>query len=292
MKLKTLINTNKIEFDGKFKKLLKKKLNNSILSKAIYYGSNNGGKRIRPFLVNQASRIAKINDHNSFILAASIECIHSYSLIHDDLPCMDDDDIRRGKLTTHKKFGESTAVLAGNSLLTLAFEILSDPKFNINNNKKISLINLISQSSGHQGIAGGQFLDLNYERKKVSKQKVIDMEIKKTGKLFSFSCLSPVILTNKKDQIKKFSIIGEKIGLLFQIADDLIDYSSTSKTAGKKTNKDSKRGKATLISLLGYKNAIKYASKLKKEIFNSLVSYGNNASDLKETIEFILSRNK
>jgi geranylgeranyl pyrophosphate synthase len=205
---------------------------------------------------------------------------------------MDDDDIRRGKLTTHKKFGESTAVLAGNSLLTLAFEILSDPKFNINNNKKISLINLISQSSGHQGIAGGQFLDLNYERKKVSKQKVIDMEIKKTGKLFSFSCLSPVILTNKKDQIKKFSIIGEKIGLLFQIADDLIDYSSTSKTAGKKTNKDSKRGKATLISLLGYKNAIKYASKLKKEIFNSLVSYGNNASDLKETIEFILSRNK
>ena len=98
---------------------------------------------------------------------------------------MDDDDIRRGKLTTHKKFGEATAVLAGNSLLTLAFEILSDPKFNINEKKKIILINLISQSSGHQGIAGGQFLDLNYERKKVSKQKVIDMEIKKTGKLRS-----------------------------------------------------------------------------------------------------------
>ena len=114
MKLKTLINTNKIEFDGKFKKLLKKKLNNSILSKAIYYGSNNGGKRIRPFLVNQASRIAKnLNDHNSFILAASIECIHSYSLIHDDLPCMDDDDYRRGKLSTHKKFDEATAILAG-----------------------------------------------------------------------------------------------------------------------------------------------------------------------------------
>ena len=122
------------------------------------------------------------------------------------------------------------------------------------------MINLISQSSGHQGIAGGQFLDLNYERKKVSKQKVIDMEIKKTGKLFSFSCSSPVILTNKKNQIKKFSLIGEKIGLLFQIADDLIDYKSSSKIAGKKTNKDSKRGKATLISLLGYKNAIIYLS--------------------------------
>ena len=237
----------------------------------IKYGLFPGGKKIRSKLIFDVGKIFNVEKKYLLYLSSAVECIHAYSLIHDDLPCMDDDDIRRGKLTTHKKFGESTAVLAGNSLLTLAFEILSDPKFNINNNKKISLINLISQSSGHQGIAGGQFLDLNYERKKVSKQKVIDMEIKKTGKLFSFSCLSPVILTNKKDQIKKFSIIGEKIGLLFQIADDLIDYSSTSKTAGKKTNKDSKRGKATLISLLGYKNAIKYASKLKKEIFNSLV---------------------
>ncbi len=258
----------------------------------IKYGLFPGGKKIRSKLIFDVGKIFNVEKKYLLYLSSAVECIHAYSLIHDDLPCMDDDDIRRGKLTTHKKFGESTAVLAGNSLLTLAFEILSDPKFNINNNKKISLINLISQSSGHQGIAGGQFLDLNYERKKVSKQKVIDMEIKKTGKLFSFSCLSPVILTNKKDQIKKFSIIGEKIGLLFQIADDLIDYSSSSKTAGKKTNKDSKKGKATLISLLGYKNAIKYASKLKKEIFNSLISYGNNANDLKETIEFILSRNK
>ena len=262
------------------------------LLKAMKYGLLPGGKKIRSKILVDVGKIFNINYNILIQIGAAVECIHAYTLIHDDLPCMDDDDLRRGKPSTHKKFGESTAVLAGNSLLTLAFEILSDPKFNINNNKKISLINLISQSSGHQGIAGGQFLDLNYERKKVSKQKVIDMEIKKTGKLFSFSCLSPVILTNKKDQIKKFSIIGEKIGLLFQIADDLIDYSSTSKTAGKKTNKDSKRGKATLISLLGYKNAIKYASKLKKEIFNSLVSYGNNASDLKETIEFILSRNK
>ena len=269
-----------------------KKQKKSELIVPMKYGLFTGGKKVRSKILIDAGSIFKIDYKTLIMIGSAIECIHAYSLIHDDLPCMDNDTIRRGKQSTHIKFGESTAVLAGNSLLTLAFEILSDPKFNINNNKKISLINLISQSSGHQGIAGGQFLDLNYERKKVSKQKVIDMEIKKTGKLFSFSCLSPVILTNKKDQIKKFSIIGEKIGLLFQIADDLIDYSSTSKTAGKKTNKDSKRGKATLISLLGYKNAIKYASKLKKEIFNSLVSYGNNASDLKETIEFILSRNK
>ena len=284
---------NKIARDTNlFLKNFIKNQNKSELITPMKYGLFSGGKKIRSKILIDIGRLFKLNYKTLIVVGSAIECIHAYSLIHDDLPCMDNDSIRRGKPSTHKKFGESTAVLAGNSLLTLAFEILSDPKFNINNNKKISLINLISQSSGHQGIAGGQFLDLNYERKKVSKQKVIDMEIKKTGKLFSFSCLSPVILTNKKDQIKKFSIIGEKIGLLFQIADDLIDYSSTSKTAGKKTNKDSKRGKATLISLLGYKNAIKYALKLKKEIFNSLVSYGNNASDLKETIEFILSRNK
>ena len=116
MKLKTLINDNKIQFNRKFKRLLKTKLDNSILSKAMYYSSNNGGKRIRPFLVNLASKIAKINKYDAFILSASIECIHSYSLVHDDLPCMDDDDYRRGKLSTHKKFDEATAILAGDAL--------------------------------------------------------------------------------------------------------------------------------------------------------------------------------
>ena len=154
------------------------------------------------------------------------------------------------------------------------------------------LINLISQSSGHQGIAGGQYLDLNFEKKKVSKSKIIGMEIKKTGKLFSFSCAAPIILSSRKNKIKKFLVIGEKIGLLFQIADDAIDHSGSLKIAGKKTNKDSKRGKATLISLLGYKNAIIYNSNLKKEIFNKLKQYGSKANDLKETIEFILNRNK
>ena len=170
---------------------LKKQDAKSYLLKPMKYGLFSGGKGFRSKIIVDTGKIFNINYNLLKALSAAVECVHSYSLMHDDLPCMDDDDIRRGKLTTHKKFGESTAVLAGNSLLILAFEILSDPKFNINHNKKISLINLISQSSGHQGIAGGQFLDLNYERKKVSKQKVIDMEIKKTGKLFSFSCLPP-----------------------------------------------------------------------------------------------------
>ena len=269
-----------------------KNQNNTDLIKPIKYGLFPGGKKIRSKIIFDVGKIFNIKNKNLLYLSAAVECIHAYSLIHDDLPCMDDDDIRRGKPSVHKMYGESTAVLAGNSLLTLAFEILSDPDFDININKKIMLINLISQSSGHQGIAGGQYLDLNFEKKKVSKSKIIGMEIKKTGKLFSFSCAAPIILSSRKNKIKKFLLIGEKIGLLFQIADDAIDHSGSLKIAGKKTNKDSKRGKATLISLLGYKNAIIYNSNLKKEIFNKLKQYGSKADDLKETIEFILNRNK
>ena len=128
-------------------------------------------------------------------VAAAVECIHAYSLIHDDLPCMDNDNLRRGKLTTHKKFSESTAILAGNSLLTIAFQILSEKRFNLNEQKKIKLINLLSESSGHVGIAGGQFLDFSYERIKKTKKKIIDMQIKKTGKLFSFCCVAPIIMS-------------------------------------------------------------------------------------------------
>ena len=132
------------------------------------------------------------------MIGSAVECIHAYSLIHDDLPCMDNDSIRRGKPSTHKKFGESTAVLAGNSLLTMAFEILSHKDLNISQKNKNNLINKISESSGHLGIAGGQYLDLNYERKNVSQKKIIEMEIKKTGKLFSFCCIAPLVLKNKK----------------------------------------------------------------------------------------------
>ena len=140
MKLKTLINDNKIQFNRKFKTLLKTKLDNSILSKAMYYSSNNGGKRIRPFLVNLASKIAKINKYDAFILSASIECIHSYSLVHDDLPCMDDDDYRRGKLSTHKKFDEATAILAGDALHDLAFELVSG---NLRDKKAIIVVRTV-----------------------------------------------------------------------------------------------------------------------------------------------------
>ncbi len=257
------------------------------------YGLFSGGKKIRSKILIDIGSLFDLNYKSLIIVGSAVECIHAYSLIHDDLPCMDNDLMRRGKPSTHIKFGEATAVLAGNSLLTMAFEILSHKKFNVKDKIKNNLISKISESSGHLGIAGGQYLDLNFEHKKVSKKKIIEMEIKKTGKLFSFCCAAPLIMKNKKTkEIEKFEKIGADIGLLFQVADDLIDYSGSSEVAGKKTGKDKKKGKATLISLLGHKNTIKYAHRLILKINNKMRKYGSKSKNLSETLNYILNRKK
>ena len=283
---------NKIAEDtNSFLKGFIKKQSKSKLIIPMRYGLFSGGKKIRSKILIDIGYIFKIDYKSLIIIGAAVECIHAYSLIHDDLPCMDNDTIRRGKAATHVKFGESTAVLAGNSLLTMAFEILSHKNLKISDKIKIDLINKISETSGHLGIAGGQFLDLSYERKKVSKKKVIEMEIKKTGKLFSFCCAVPLILKGKnKAEIKKFENIGADIGLLFQVADDLIDHKGSLLNAGKKTGKDRKRGKATLISLLGQKNTIKYAKELIFKINNKLKIYGPKSKNLSTTLDYILNR--
>ena len=273
---------------NKFLKSYIKKQSKTELIRSMKYGLLPGGKKIRSKILIDVGKIFNLNYRSLIRIGAAVECIHAYSLIHDDLPCMDNDSIRRGKLSTHKKFGESTAVLAGNSLLTLAFEILSDKSLLLKEKTKIKLINLISECSGHTGIAGGQYLDLSYERK-----KIIDMQIKKTGKLFAFCCIAPAIISNKnKKVIRLFEKIGYEIGLLFQITDDLIDYKGIARKAGKKTKKDEKKGKATLISLLGYKNTIKYTSKIKNNILNKINYYGKKSESLKKTVLFIFEREK
>ncbi len=273
-------------------KIFLRQQKNSGLLPPMKYGLLPGGKKIRSKLLIDVGKIFKIKYQTLIKIGAAVECIHAYSLIHDDLPCMDDDTIRRGKLTTHKKFGEATAILAGNSLLTISFEILSSPKLNISEKLKNQIINLISKCSGHVGVAGGQLLDLSYEKKRISKIKIIEMQRKKTGMLFHFCCIAPVILSKKKRYLNKFANIGLDIGLLFQITDDLIDYKGISKIAGKKTGKDKKKGKATLISLLGYKNTINYLELLKNKIFKQLNNFGDKSKDLKETLDFVLSRSK
>ena len=274
------------------KKFLNKQ-NNSKLLPAMKYGLFPGGKKIRSKVLIDFGSLLSVEYKTLIAIGASVECIHAYSLIHDDLPCMDNDKIRRGKPSTHIKFGESTAVLAGNSLLTMAFEILSSPTLKISEKIKINLIKKLSECSGHLGIAGGQYLDLSYEKKKISKNKIIEMEIKKTGKLFSFCCAAPAIIKNKNiKEIKFFENIGSDIGLLFQIADDLIDFKGNSKIAGKKTGKDQKKGKATLISSLGYMNAIKYCDRIILKTNRNLKKYGANSKYIKETLNYILFREK
>ena len=269
-----------------------KKQKKSELIIPMRYGLFSGGKKIRSKILIDIGSIFKLNYKSLIAIGAAVECIHAYSLIHDDLPCMDNDKLRRGKPSAHVKFGESTAVLAGNSLLTMAFEILSHKVLDVNEKIKIDLINKISECSGHLGIAGGQYLDLSYEHKKITKKKIIEMEIKKTGKLFSFCCVAPLIIKKNKKDIKKFEDIGADIGLLFQVADDLIDHRGNSLVAGKKTGKEKKKGKATLISLLGYKNTIKYAHKIILKINNKLKKYGSKSKNLSETLDYILNRNK
>ena len=262
------------------------------LIKPMLYGLLPGGKKVRSKILFDVGSLFNIDKKKIIPVAAAVECIHAYSLIHDDLPCMDNDSLRRGKLTTHKKFSESTAILAGNSLLTIAFQILSEKRLSLSDQKKIKLINLLSESSGHTGIAGGQFLDLSYEKVKKNKKQIIDMQIKKTGKLFSFCCLAPVIMSGQTKYLNRFNKIGNEIGLLFQISDDLIDLRGKTSKAGKKTKKDLKMGKATLISLLGTNNTIKYADNLKLKIFKNLNIFGKRSKDFKETINYILDRTK
>ena len=270
-----------------------KKQKKTELVAPMQYGIFPGGKKIRSKVLVDLGQLFNINYKTLIRIGAAVECIHAYSLIHDDLPCMDNDTLRRGKVSTHIKYTESTAVLAGNSLLTMAFEILSDKSLRVHEKIKIELIKRLSECAGHTGIAGGQYLDLSFENKKITKKKIVEMQIKKTGRLFSFCCMVPVIIKKKNIKIvNNFNKIGSDIGLLFQIADDLIDFIGETQKVGKKTNKDQERGKATLISLLGYKNTIKYVNQIKLNLFKKLKKYGSRSKNINETLDYVLYRSK
>ena len=269
---------------------LKQKINSDLLP-SMKYGVFSGGKRFRSAIVVNTGKIFDIDYKKLIILSAAIECIHAYSLIHDDLPSMDNDDLRRGKLTVHKKFNEFTAMLAGNSLLALAFEILTCNDLKISHNYRNELIKTLSMCAGHSGLAGGQYSDLTFENKNISQNNIIKMQKKKTGELFGFCCESIAIVkgVNFKKR-KKLKEMGINIGLLFQIVDDLIDYKGDTLIVGKNTRSDQKRGKATLISLIGYKETVNFAKNLKNKIEKEVKKYGGKANSLLESVDFILER--
>jgi farnesyl diphosphate synthase len=264
------INIKKKEFDLFYKKILQNQLSKDLLSKAMIYASMNGGKRIRPFLVSIFSELAKIKKGQSLRISAAIESIHSYSLIHDDLPSMDNDDFRRGKPSTHKRFNEATAILAGDALHDLAYEIISNEKTSADPNIRILLINKLSIATGSKGLAGGQSLDLIFENKKIDLKKIIKMYEMKTASLFSFSCVAPYILAKKNiKEINFANDFGKLFGTIFQITDDIIDQNHDFRAIGKTPGKDKTQGKSTLLS-------IKSRDELEKFCLKKIKNFQNN----------------
>ena len=289
--IKVKLSKNAKKIDNFLIKYLRKQ-KQSLLIDPMKYGVISGGKKIRSTIIFDTGKIFNISEKKLINICAAVECIHSYSLIHDDLPCMDNDSIRRGKRATHIKYGEASAVLAGSSLLTLAFEIITDKKYLLNSKFKNEIVTSLAKCSGHTGIAGGQELDLKFEKKQKKLNQIIDMQKKKTGKLFNF-CLHAVGVIAKTSSKEKTSLsnIGEEIGLLFQLSDDFLDIKGSKKMTGKPVKKDRKKGKSTLLNLMGEKKAYIYAFNLKKKILRKLKNHGKKAQDLINTIEFILGRN-
>jgi farnesyl diphosphate synthase len=264
MSLEIQLKNTTIDFNNYAKKFLLSKKDGTSLWDAMNYGVVNGGKRVRPFLVIELSNLLKIKKSNYMRLALAVEFVHAYSLIHDDLPGMDNDDLRRGKPTTHKKFGEAVAILAGNSLLTLAFELLADFKTHINSKIRLELITNLAKMSGQNGLAGGQSLDLLYEKKIVSEKEIIMMHGLKTAKLFEFCMISPLILSGKDTltREKEYRKYGKNFGLIFQATDDLLDHEGKKHITGKKTQKDLKKNKGSIMKYKAPEEVKVYCKKL------------------------------
>ncbi len=285
------LNTVAKDTDKYLKNFFSKQNKKTHLIKPMKYGVFSGGKRFRSTIIVDTGKIFNIDYKKLIIIAAAVECVHSYSLIHDDLPVMDNDDLRRGKPSTHKKFNEFTAILAGNSLLALAFEVLASKNLKLSSKIKNELIKSLAIYSGFSGLAAGQYFDLTFENKKISKKKVLDIQYNKTGKLFAFCCECSGII--KKQNLRKRKIlkeIGLNIGLLFQITDDLIDFKADKKIVGKPVKSDKHKGKPTLVNLLGYKKTLNFANNLKNKIDKKIKNYGIKSQDLLQSVEFILER--
>ena len=261
------------------------------LFEAISYSILSSGKRLRPFLVIQSSKLFDVDEKNALRVASSIEMIHAYSLIHDDLPSMDNDILRRGLPTTHKKYNEATAILAGDSLLTLSFEILSDSLTHNDPEIRCKLIYELAKAAGACGMVAGQMMDLEAENKKLSIGIITRIQRLKTGALIAFSCNAGAIL-GRAEKKHKFALQGyaHDIGLAYQIRDDLLDVTSTTKKLGKKVNKDKKAGKKNFVSILGKDRAKKQLEFLSNQAIKHLKVFDHKADLLREVARFIVER--
>jgi farnesyl diphosphate synthase len=261
------------------------------VQEAMRYAAFAGGKRLRPFLVLESARLFDVPRDRALQTAAAIEAIHTYSLVHDDLPCMDDDDLRRGLPTTHKAFDEATAVLAGDGLLTAAFGFLADERAHPNAEIRCRLIARLARAAGAEGMIGGQMIDMQAAQNTFTADDVIHLQRLKTGRLFEFSCeAGPVLAEAGDDDCVRLRDYARDMGLVFQITDDLLDVLSTAEKTGKGVGKDEGRGKATLVSLLGVEGARIEARRLAVRAGAALVCYGEKSVLLREFPLSLLDR--
>jgi farnesyl diphosphate synthase len=262
------------------------------------YASLNGGKRFRPFLVVASSALFRVPRERALMVGAALECVHCYSLVHDDLPAMDNDDLRRGQPTAHKAFDEASAILAGDGLLTFAFDILARPETHPDPGVRIELVMALARGAGLGGMVGGQMLDLAAEGRfgdgrplKLDEAEVKTLQAMKTGALLRFACVAGGILGQAKAREREaLERYGSAVGQAFQIADDLLDHEGDTATLGKAAGKDAAAGKATLVGILGVKPARERLAGLVDEASAAMRPFGENAEMLREAASFVANR--
>jgi farnesyl diphosphate synthase len=266
----------------------------SRLLSAMRYAALAPGKRLRPFFVIETARLFGVKPGQALRVGAALECVHCYSLIHDDLPAMDNDDLRRGLPTLHRAFDEATAILAGDALLTLAFEIMADPRTHDDPAIRAALVLELAKAAGKDGMAGGQMRDLEAERQATRDlRSVTAMQAMKTGALFRFACRAGAILGRAlREEEVALARYADAVGLAFQIADDILDVESSSDALGKAAGKDSAANKATFVALMGLEDAKSRAAALVSEAKDALALFGPRAAILSAAADFIITRTK
>ena len=258
---------------------------------AMRYATFAGGKRLRPFLVLTTAKIFRVERANAARVAAAIELLHTYSLVHDDLPCMDDDELRRGRPTTHVAFDEMTAVLAGDALLTLAFEVLSQDKTHASAEVRCKLVNRLAEAAGRDGMIGGQMIDMLAPGRSLGREDVVQLQQLKTGQLFEFSCEAGAILGEAPDsERERLRTYARDLGLVFQITDDLLDVTSSPEKTGKGVGKDSEQGKATFVSIFGVERAREEAASLARRAAATVAAYDGIVPELGQLPLFLVDR--
>lgn len=258
---------------------------------AMRYATLGGGKRLRGYLAMATASLFDVPDCQSARVAASVEMLHSYSLVHDDLPAMDDDDLRRGQPSTHRKFDEATAILAGDALQTKAFEILAEAETHESTTVRIALITAFAQASGAAGMVGGQMIDMEGEGRALPLEEVRHLHALKTGCLIRYSAEAGAILGQAKPELQqRLRSYGANIGAAFQIADDVLDATATAEELGKTAGKDEASGKSTYVALLGIDGARAEAERMAKSAIEDLAPFGEQADRLRDLAYYVIER--